>query len=140
MKTTIKLPEYIPVKYGMDPERDCYTQIENHYEKAVIGLPHELSILSLYEPILIVVNEDCRSLDNIELFCIHQTDFRSWYVGNTYLNVQRKKLRSLVLFRFSEDEKTFTVYYFPHYGEKNKEEGLWFTMDTIQCLLQLIAT
>ena len=139
MKTEFKLPEYIPVKYERLEESDDYFQIENQYEKAVIGLPETFTILDMYDPVLIVVNPDMFDAGSSGVFCIDETSFGGRCVGNVYITVKRKKLRCFVLFHFSEDKETLTVYYIPLHSKKNKKEGLWFTMDNIKCLLDLVA-
>ena len=55
-----------------------------------------------------------------------------WYIGNDVEQVNRAKVLSLVLFHFSKDYATLTVYYFPRYYRNDRNDRVRFAVDFIR--------
>ena len=55
-----------------------------------------------------------------------------WYIGNDYEQLKGKTVLSLVLFEFSPDKATLTVYYFSRYYKADRDERTRFAVEFIR--------
>lgn len=55
-----------------------------------------------------------------------------WYYGNDYQNTPQGKKNSIVVFQFSGDNQTLTVYYFNGYYKHSSQERIKFVTEFIK--------
>jgi len=59
-------------------------------------------------------------------------NFDGWYIGDTYRMLKGQKLKSLLLFYFSEDHSSMDIYYFSGYYKHYPEQRQEFARQFIQ--------
>jgi hypothetical protein len=135
MKTPFNLPQYRTVFYRMNPETGYFTKTEKQPEKEpFMRLPYELRVTPAQaENIRCNVNTLILSREKTKkgkykfITGLLDTDFKNWFSGNDYVARKDRKIISIVLFQFSEDNSRLLVYYFPGYDKGNTKERIAFS-------------
>jgi hypothetical protein len=140
MNSNFSLPDYRTIRYYLNPESGKY---EKQPERIPFSkLPNELKVEETWE-------ERIRSngANNIITGRIKQgkREFftglipvaeNTWFMGNDYSYRNGAKTNSLVVFHFSDDNTSLTVYYFNKYYKVSRQERISFVIHFIETLLK----
>lgn len=144
MNNIFNLAKYRTVYYGFNPETGYYTKSEKQAEKTpLMRLPYELKFavtraekIKCHAKQVIHSRQMTKSGSYYFITGLQETGLQNWYLGNDYEYKDGKKVISIVLFHFSEDNSRLTVYYFRHYDKPNTGLRLRFVRSVIPNLLQ----
>jgi hypothetical protein len=124
MKNSIK-PHFKVVYYTNNPETGYFTKTVKQAEKtSVMRLPYQLKVektqltqIKCNAQRIIRGKEKYKSnSNNFKFFTgLQETQFKDWFLGNDYEFILGKKVLSLVLFHFSNENDYLNVYYFSRY-------------------------
>jgi hypothetical protein len=139
VKTIFNLPQYRTIIYLFKPETGYYTKSEKQPEKTpLMRLPYELRLTPTQAEKIkcnakeLIVSRDRRKTGSYNFFTgIQETDFRNWFLGNDFERINEKKIISIILFHFSDDNSRLTVYYFSRYDKGKTDLRLRFANEII---------
>lgn len=124
MINTIK-PTFKAVYYTNNPETGYFSKTEKQPEKTpVMRLPYELRVeptqlhqIKCNAKTIIRGKERFKNKSGSFKFFtgLQETQFKDWFLGNDYEFILGKKVLSLVLFHFSNENDYLNVYYFSRY-------------------------
>lgn len=143
MVKTFNLAGHRTVFYALNPETGYYTKSEKQPEKSpVMRLPYELKFaITRADKIKCnakqIIHSRLLTKTGQYLFFtgLQETGFQDWYLGNDYEYKSGKKVLSIILFHFRNDNSQLTVYYFPKYDKPNTGLRLKFARLAIPTLL-----
>ena len=144
MSNNFNLAKYRTVYYEFNPVTGYYTKSKKQAEKRpLMRLPLELKFavtraekIKCHAKQVIHSRQTTKSGSYYFITGLQETGLQNWYLGNDYEYKDGKKVISIVLFHFSEDNSRLTVYYFPHYDKPNTGLRLRFVRSVIPNLLQ----
>jgi hypothetical protein len=143
MVKTFNLAGHRTVFYAFNPETGYYTKSEKQPEKSpVMRLPYELKFaITRADKIKCnakqIIHSRLLTKTGQYLFFtgLQETGFQDWYLGNDYEYKSGKKVISIVLFHFMNDNSQLAVYYFPKYDKPNTGLRLMFAKKAIPLIL-----
>lgn len=143
MSKTFNLAGHRTVFYAFNPETGYYTKSEKQPEKSpVMRLPYELKFaITRADKIKCnakqIIHSRLLTKAGQYLFFtgLQESGFQDWYLGNDYEYKSGKKVLSIILFHFRNDNSQLTVYYFPKYDKPNTSLRLKFARLAIPTLL-----
>ena len=143
MVKTFNLAGHRTVFYAFNPETGYYTKSEKQPDKSpVMRLPYELKFaMTRADKIKCnakqIIHSRLLTKTGQYLFFtgLQETGFQDWYLGNDYEYKSGKKVLSIILFHFWNDNSQLTVYYFPKYDKPNTALRLKFAKLAITTLL-----
>ena len=138
-------PTFKAIYYTNNPETGYFTKTEKQAEKPpVMRLPYELKVeatqlhqIKSNAPTIIRGKEKFKTKGGSFKFFtgLQETQFKHWFLGNDYEFIMGKKVLSLVLFHFSNENDSLTVYYFGRYyieqSAKRHEFVKWIVSQVI---------
>jgi len=144
MTNNFNLAKYRTVYYELNPVTGYYTRSEKQAEKSpLMRLPFELKFattradkIKCHAKQVIHSRQMTRTGSYYFITGLQETGLQNWYLGNDYEYKDGKKVISIVLCHFSEDNSRLTVYYFPKYDKPNKGLRLRFARLYIPNLLK----
>ena len=145
MSQSSVLPMYSKVIYRLSPESKYFLQFQIERQETPINrLPKELR-LAPTGAAQIKPNAEKMLLDRPEKgkhkfrTGIQGTYFRDWYLGNDYEFQSGRKVISLMLFHFTNQEQELEVFYFHRYDKPNNTYRLQFANAVIPHLMTVMA-
>lgn len=144
MSNIFNLAMYRTVYYELNPATGYYTRSEKQPEKSpLMRLSYELKFaatradkIKCHAKQVIHSRQTTKTGSYYFITGLQETGLKNWYLGNDYEYKDGKKVISIVLFCFSNDNSRLTVYYFPKYDKPNTGLRLRFARLIIPNLLQ----
>lgn len=145
MINSSSLPKYSKVIYAFSPETKYYIQKEiERQETPIKRLPIEMRLAPAgaenvkVNAAKVLLSKECKNGKYAFITGIQSTWFQDWFVGNDYEFYKGKKVLSLLLFRFVDDD-TLIVYYFHQFDKPNSYFRLQFANGAIPHLANKVA-
>jgi len=144
MSNNFNFPQYRTVYYELNPLTGYYTRSEKQPEKSpLMRLPFELKFavtraekIKCHAKQVIHSRQMTKTGSYYFITGLQETGLQNWYLGNDFEYKDGKKIISIVLFHFSEDNSRLTVYYLPKYDKPNTGLRLQFARLLIPNLLK----
>lgn len=144
MSKPFNLAAYRTVIYALNQETGYYIKSEKQPEKSpLMRLPYDLKYtVTRAEKIKCnakqVIHSRLMTKAGSYQFItgLQETGLKDWFLGNDYEYRNGKKVISIVIFRFAEDNSRLTVYYFTHYDKPNTGLRMRFARSIIPVISQ----
>lgn len=146
MINSSSLPKYSKVIYAFYPETKYYTQKEIERQETPLNrLPVQMRLAPAgaanvkVNAAKVLLSKECKNGKYAFITGIQSTWYDGWFVGNDYEFYKGRKVLSLLLFHFADDNNEMEVFYFHQYDKPNSFLRLQYANGIIPHLLNKVA-